>query len=53
MWVVKEQNKRKLEVEVDVRRSLRISKCDTNSNEEVRRKMDIERTFFQDIERNQ
>ena len=36
-----------------VRRALRISRPERNSNEEVRRKADIKGTLFQDIERSQ
>ena len=54
-WRIEEENKNKLDVvKMDVhQRSLRISRQDRISNEEIRKKMGIEGTLFQDIERNQ
>ncbi|XP_012228171.2 uncharacterized protein [Linepithema humile] len=54
-WRITEQNKRKLEaVEMDaIKRSLRISRKDRIQNEEVRRRMGIDGTLYDDIERMQ
>lgn len=54
-WRLTEKNKRKIEaVEMDaIRRSMRISRKERVRNDEIRRRMGVEGTVVQDIERQQ